>query len=71
MRQKYFYVILLLVLLIQISCDRPKCTNNNLVFEENTPDSNIYKDELINQLSLIDKTELTYWLQDYENINGN
>ncbi|WP_411894421.1 hypothetical protein [Winogradskyella sp. A2] len=71
MKHKYFYIILFLVLLIQISCDRPKCANNNPVFEENTPDSKIYKDELVNQLSLIDKTELTYWLQDYENINGN
>ncbi|MCA0153323.1 hypothetical protein [Winogradskyella vincentii] len=70
MRHNKFLPLYLLFLLVHLSCDRPKCTNNNPVFEENTADSKIYKDELVKQLSLVDQTQLTYWLQDYENVNG-
>ncbi len=53
-----------------ISCDRPKCDNNNLFFENYLPDSKIYKDELVKQLNKIDNEKLTYWLQKYEEQNG-
>jgi hypothetical protein len=53
-----------------ISCDRPNCENRNPTFENNSPNSKAYKDELIKQLNNIDKTKLTYWLQKYDKQNG-
>jgi hypothetical protein len=60
----------LILLLGFVSCDRPECNNENPIFENNIPDSKIYKDELINQLNKIDQSKLTYWLQKYDDQNG-
>jgi len=60
----------LLILFIGIvSCNRPECTNENSIFENNSPESGIYKDELISQLKTMDQSKLTYWLQKYEENN--
>ena len=50
-----------------ISCDwhRPVCKNTNPIFDEYQPVSKEYKLELIKQLSIIDKSKLTYWFKDY------
>lgn len=53
-----------------ISCDRPVCENENPLFKNNEPNSNVYKNELAKQLNRIDNTKLRYWLQKYEDING-
>ncbi|MDA9312618.1 hypothetical protein N8371_06200 [Vicingaceae bacterium] len=69
--KKYLTAFLLFQLLLGITgCDRPKCDNSNPIFESNTPDSKLYKDELVRQLTIIDDQELTYWLQKYEDRNG-
>ena len=60
----------LILLLGFVSCDRPDCNNENPIFENNIPDSKIYKDELVNQLNKIDQSKLTYWLQKYDDQNG-
>lgn len=58
------------VLFFFISCDRPDCFNDNPVFDENSPDSKVYKDELINELKSVDQTKLKYWLRSYEEKYG-
>ena len=64
-------MITLYILVVGIlSCDQPECTNNNPIFEENQPDSKIYKDELAKQLKSTDPEKLRYWLQKYEKKKG-
>ena len=48
-----------------ISCDRPVCKNTNLIFDDYQPVSKEYKQELIRQLSIVDKSNLTYWFKGY------
>ncbi|WP_289056185.1 hypothetical protein [Carboxylicivirga marina] len=68
---KTINIIALCILIVGIiSCDRPQCTNENPIFEKNQPNSKIYKDELVKQLKTIDQSKLTYWLQKYEEKNG-
>ena len=63
-------VTFLIILSISLSsCDRPQCTNENLVFKNNEPNSKEYKDELVAQLNKVDRSKLTYWLQKYEDKN--
>lgn len=68
MSHKYFPIFVVLILVS--SCDRPECVNTNPVFDQYLPDSEEYKTELVNQLEIVDKSELTYWLQKYEETNG-
>ncbi|MBG7612959.1 hypothetical protein IU405_11940 [Polaribacter sp. BAL334] len=63
-------VLIISVLGLLVSCDRPVCNNTNLIFENNLPDSKIYKDELVKRLKNIDQAKLTYWLQKYDEQNG-
>ena len=63
-------VLIISVLGLLVSCDRPDCNNTNLIFENNLPDSKIYKDELVKRLNYIDQAKLTYWLQKYDEQNG-
>ncbi len=71
MKQVTIKSILLILLLGFISCDRPECNNENPLFENNKPESQVYKDELVKELKNTDQTKLTYWLQKYEERNGN
>ncbi len=61
---------LLFVYLCFISCDRPNCDTANVLFLNNNPNSKIYKDELVKQLTKVDQTKLSYWLQKYDEQNG-
>ena len=68
---KYIAALLLFTTVLGfIGCDRPQCENSNPVFENNTPDSKEYKDELVRQLKIVDDAELTYWLKKYDATNG-
>ena len=69
MKYKLVNKALFLSLIFISSCDRPKCTNENSIFETNAPSSKKYKDELVNQLNRIDHSKLTYWLEKYDNQN--
>ena len=42
------------------SCEKPKCLNTNPVFDKYSPEEKQYKDELIKQLKLVDKSKLIY-----------
>ena len=56
-------LILLLSVLLVVSCyDRPDCTNTNEIFNKYSPNIKEYKDELVNQLRLVDNTKLKYWI---------
>ena len=69
MKIKLSVLIFLLTILILVSCDRPDCTNTNPVFDEYTPESEVYKQELTKILQTVDRRKLTYWLKDYRQIN--
>lgn len=60
----------LAILLLFVSCDRPKCKNTNVIFDQYSPETKEYKDELVKQLSKRDKSKLTYWLDAYQEKNG-
>lgn len=53
-----------------VACDRPVCFNENPVFDQSPPDSKMYKDELAYQLKQVDRTNLTYWFDKYEEKEG-
>jgi hypothetical protein len=63
-------LVLAAALFFFISCDRPDCVNTNRVFDQNKPESMIYKDELINELKSADAIKITYWLKTYEEKYG-
>ncbi len=70
MNNKPLTILVLLFAICLVSCDRPECQNENLVFENNKPKSKEYKDELVEQLRTLDQTKLRYWLQEYQVIDG-
>jgi len=57
-------------LLFITSCDRPACKNTNKIFDNYAPDTKEYKDELVVQLSKVDKSKLTYWVDFYQKNNN-
>ena len=70
MKKNLITLLLFISFLGFISCDRPDCGNKDPTFENNSPDSKVYKDELVKQLNNIDQSKLTYWLQKYDEQNG-
>ncbi len=59
-------IVFILFTAVIVSCNRSECINTNPVFNNNLPESKIYKDELLNQLLKSDNNEITYWLESYE-----
>jgi hypothetical protein len=53
---------------LMFSCDRPECKNANPIFDNYSPVTNQYKDELARQLQMPEQEDLTYWLDKYESI---
>lgn len=51
------------------SCDRPVCKNTNPIFDKYSPDAKEYKDELAKQLTTVDRSKLTYWMDTYQENN--
>jgi hypothetical protein len=49
---------------------RPECHNTNPVFDQHSPYSKIYKDELIAQLTTVSKEDVRYWIDTYEGLDG-
>jgi len=54
-----------IVLLILNACDRPECSNNNPIFNNNAPESIIYKMDLEKRIQTIGAENLRYWLKAY------
>ncbi len=65
-----FTVSILGLLLLVSSCDRPACKNTNPIFDNYAADTKEYKDELVEQLTKIDKSKLTYWMDFYQENNN-
>lgn len=53
-----------------ISCNQEECNNTNPIFDQTLPENNDYKKELAIQLSLTNKEKLTYFLEGYQEKNG-
>ena len=70
MKFKLVYTFLIVSAMSLLSCDRPQCTNKNIIFKTNTPNSKKYKDELVTQLNKVRDSKLTYWPQKYDEQNG-
>lgn len=70
MEQYFIKSITVFCIIIMISCNRPICNNTNPVFNTFAPDTKQYKDELLKQLERADKTQLTYWLESYQQIGN-
>jgi hypothetical protein len=64
---KAFTVISLLIFIF--SCDRQVCKNTNPIFDKYSPSQKEYKDELIEELSKVEKSKLTYWMDTYQEEN--
>ena len=52
------------------SCDRPECQNRNTIFDNNAPESEVYKRELASKLHSLDNSELTYWFDHYTRLDN-
>jgi hypothetical protein len=51
---------------LAVSCDRFICRNTNPIFDKYPPESKAYKDELVRQLSMVDRSKLAYWMDRYD-----
>lgn len=69
MKNKFGLIFLLLLAVWFLSCDRPECKNQNKIFDNNEPNSELYKKELAKQFNNVDRSKLRYWLQKYEEQN--
>jgi len=58
------------LLILTVSCDRPDCKNTNPIFDNYTPDTKEYKDELVKQLAKVDRSKLNYWMDTYQEDNN-
>lgn len=58
--------LLFIITLLLASCDRPECQSQNPIFEQNKPQSEIYKAELAQAIKKIGPENLRYWLKKYE-----
>lgn len=61
---KFKKLIVALVAIVTLSCNKPDCQSNNLVFNSNLPDSPAYRLELVKQLQA-NNDNLSYWLDGY------
>ena len=68
--EKYFIksITVLCFLTFIVSCDKPICKNTNPIFDKFSPYKKEYIDELVKELEKIDKTKLTYWMENYQEI---
>ena len=58
------------LLIFATSCNRTMCKNTNPNFDNYSPDTKEYKDELVKQLATVDKSKLTYWMDTYKEDNN-
>ena len=66
MRSKLVYILSIICFCESFnSCTKSIYNNTNSIFDNYEPSSKEYKEELIKQLSIIDKSKLTYWFKEY------
>lgn len=61
---------LLILAALLSACARPECHNTNPVFDQHSPYSKAYQDELLAQLQRLDPDEVRYWIDTYEGLDG-
>ncbi len=66
MIQKLIYIILLQIILLLSSCNKPECFTKNTIFKNNEPNSKIYNGELVKQLKSTEHENLRFWLKSYD-----
>lgn len=60
------YTLLLFASICIASCNMPDCDNQRAIFNEYSPDDELYKKELARIIdSSFDKTDRDYWIKDY------
>ena len=59
-------VILIVCVWVLTSCDMPECTNTNPIFENYSPGSKQYNDEVV-RLKNTGSSSPRYWFESYEN----
>lgn len=71
MKLKLYHLLVFFCLFIFIvACDRPECNNSNPIFNRFSPDTQQYRVELVKQLELVDSAKLRYWLEQYQEKDG-
>jgi|GEM_PF-2111669 hypothetical protein len=50
---------------LMLSCDKPVCKNDNVVFDSNKPNTAMYNEELVTQMYSNGEAKLHYWVVDY------
>ena len=71
MTKPSIFILTIFGFLISISsCDSTVCKNTNPIFDKYSPDTKGYKNELVKQLSIVDNTKLTYWIDAYQDDNN-
>ncbi len=63
MRLKLFGLVLISLTGIFSACDRLPCENKNMLFNQASPDSKEYKDELIKEIESIGTKNITFWYE--------
>lgn len=70
MIRKINYLLgVVMVIALSIGCDRSVCKNTNPLFDKYSFDAREYKNELVKQLGVTDKSKLSYWFKEYTVIN--
>jgi hypothetical protein len=64
-RITYLPVMISLVILTMVACDRPNCENKNPIFDKYAINSEEYKTELMSQIEKYGQQNLTYWFDSY------
>ena len=70
---KNYSILTLCVLCLtffMVSCNHPNGKNTNPIFNQYTPETKTYKDELVKQLHQTDTSQLTYSMEAYKEVNN-
>jgi len=63
-------MVLAMVMVTFIACNRPDCKSKNPIFNNNSYLSEIYKEELAIEIKKAGMENLSYWLSEYKEIQG-
>jgi hypothetical protein len=59
------YLRFALPVALMLSCDKPVCKNDNVVFDSNKPNTATYNEELVKQMYGNGEAKLHYWVVGY------
>ena len=64
------FIGLMALVMLLLGCARPECQNTNPVFDQHAPGSEVYTEELLDQLQKRDPNDVRWWVDTYEGRNG-